>query len=102
MGLHCCTNLVPPCCLTSTAVAWTRCPQETAGLGRSIKAVKAREQQLRLEGMTGGKAGKVAASLVTGVKRKKQKKSKVRRLGWVVEGRGWDLHTCGRLAGAAH
>ncbi len=46
-------------------------------MGRSIKAVKAREQQLRLEGMTGGKAGKVAASLVTGIKRKKQKKGKV-------------------------
>jgi len=27
--------------------------------------------------MTGGKAGKVAASLVTGIKRKKQKKGKV-------------------------
>ncbi|PRW45622.1 DEAD-box ATP-dependent RNA helicase 28 [Chlorella sorokiniana] len=52
--------------------------EETAGLGRSIKAVKAREQQLRLEGMTGGKVGKVAASLVTGVKRKKQKKGKAK------------------------
>lgn len=48
--------------------------QETAAASRSIRAVKAKEQQLRLEGVTGGKAGKMAASLVTGIKRKKKKR----------------------------
>ncbi|KAL4427607.1 hypothetical protein ABPG75_001696 [Micractinium tetrahymenae] len=57
--------------------------EETAAVSRSIKAVKAREQQLRLEGVTGGKAGKMAAAQVTGVKRKKQKKK-----GKDKEGRG--------------
>jgi hypothetical protein len=63
---------------------------------RSIRAVKAREQQLRLEGMTGGKAGKVAASLVTGIKRKKQKKGKK----VVIQGRAFARilqHCCGWL-----
>ena len=50
--------------------------QETAAASRGIRAVKAREQQLRLEGMTGGKAGKIAASLVTGIKRSKKAKKK--------------------------
>ncbi|EFN54589.1 hypothetical protein CHLNCDRAFT_135424, partial [Chlorella variabilis] len=48
--------------------------EETAAASRSIRAVKAKEQQLRLEGVTGGKAGKMAASLVTGIKRKKKKR----------------------------
>ena len=60
---------------------------------RTIKAVKAREQQLRLEGMTGGKAGKVAASLVTGIKRKKKSSKKVG--GLVGDGR-WE-GGCGRF-----
>jgi hypothetical protein len=47
--------------------------QETAAASRSIRAVKAKEQELRLEGLTSGRAGKIAASLVTGVKRKKKK-----------------------------
>ncbi|PSC68971.1 DEAD-box ATP-dependent RNA helicase 28 [Micractinium conductrix] len=50
--------------------------EETAAASRGIRAVKAREQQLRLEGMTGGKAGKIAASLVTGIKRSKKAKKK--------------------------
>ena len=80
--------------------------QETASLKRSIKAVKAREQQLRLEGLTGGKAGKIAASLVTGIKKKKQKKKKVRRLPalcavcGLVCGRRWRPSALREAAGA--
>ena len=41
-----------------------------------IKRVKAKEQALRMEGMSGAQASKVAAGLVTGVKRKKSSKKK--------------------------
>ena len=50
------------------------CLQETAASSRMIKRVKAKEQALRMEGMSGAQASKVAAGLVTGVKRKKKGK----------------------------
>lgn len=54
--------------------------QETAGQKRTIKSIKAREAELRQQGLTGARAGKIAAGMVTGVKKKKQKK-KVRGQG---------------------
>lgn len=52
--------------------------QETAGQKRTIKSIKAREAELRQQGLSAAKASKIAAGMVTGVKKKKQKK----KVGW--------------------
>ena len=44
----------------------------------SIRAAKAKEVQLRAEGLGGARAGKIAAALVSGVKSKKAKGSRTR------------------------
>ena len=54
---------------------------------RTVKSIKAREAELRQQGISAAKAGKIAAGMVTGVKRKKQKKKVGGRAGgWVG---GW-------------
>eukprot|EP00887_Chlorella_sp_A99_P002207 scaffold21.g2207.t1 len=51
--------------------------EETAAATRTIRAAKAREHALRLEGVSGTKAGRIAAALVSGSdKHKRQKKKK--------------------------
>lgn len=54
-----------------------RLMEETEGLSRTIRAIKSREKTLRMTGIGGAKTGKMAAGMVTGVK-KKQGKKKVR------------------------
>ncbi|GAB4821500.1 hypothetical protein N2152v2_008546 [Parachlorella kessleri] len=49
---------------------------ETVGQKRTIKSIKAREAELRQQGVSAARAGKIAAGMVTGVKSKKQKKRK--------------------------
>ncbi len=41
---------------------------------RKVRGIKSVQQKLRQEGMPAGRAAKIAASMVTGVKKKKQKK----------------------------
>lgn len=48
--------------------------QETAAATRTIRAAKAREHALRLEGVAGAKAGRIAAALVSGSTKHKHKK----------------------------
>jgi len=45
---------------------------ETADVTRRVRAVKAREHALRLEGVSGSKAGKIAAAMMSGAKKKKK------------------------------
>mgnify|MGYP007061296812 CR=1 FL=1 len=68
---HTATPCAPP------HVACVSCVQETAGQKRTIKSIKAREAELRQQGVSAARAGKIAAGMVTGVKSKKQKKRKV-------------------------
>jgi ATP-dependent RNA helicase DDX27 len=70
-----------------------------------IKRVKAKEQALRMEGMSGAQASKVAAGLVTGVKRKKKGKEGGGSGGQEDGGGGGELFDGdglpGKLGGAA-
>lgn len=50
--------------------------QETEALVRSVKAVKAKEKQLRDSGIGGSRAGKMAADMVSGAGKKKSDKRK--------------------------
>ncbi|KFM23899.1 DEAD-box ATP-dependent RNA helicase 28 [Auxenochlorella protothecoides] len=51
-----------------------RLMEETEGLSRTIRAIKSREKTLRMTGIGGAKTGKMAAGMVTGVKKKQGKK----------------------------
>ncbi len=59
-----------------TGSRWNFCctrTQETASATKNVKAAKAKEAELRSQGIAGAHAGRIASALVSGVKNKKQK-----------------------------
>ncbi|KAK9828521.1 hypothetical protein WJX72_000533 [[Myrmecia] bisecta] len=62
--------------------------EETGALGKNIRAVKAKEAQLRMEGMPAAQAGKAAAAAVLGIKSASKDKKKKAKKDTLFEGDG--------------